>query len=60
MRLWWGRRRRGERELDERSEEISRDLVERGMRDLEERSGFLASLERRLLTKREADRRGRR
>ena len=60
MRLWWGRRRRGERELDERSEEISRDLVERGMRDLEERSGFLASLERRLLPKREADRRGRR
>jgi hypothetical protein len=57
MRLWWSRRRRAERELDERGEEISRDLVERGMRDLDERSGFFAKLERRLLPKRESDRR---
>jgi hypothetical protein len=57
VRLWWGRRRRAERELDARGEEISRDLVERGMRDLNERSGFFANLERRLLPKRESDRR---
>jgi hypothetical protein len=49
-----------ERDLDERGEEISRDLVERGMRDLDERSGFFARLERRLLPKRETDRRGER
>lgn len=58
MRLWRGRRRRAERELDERGEEISRDLVERGMRDLDQRSGFFARLERRVLPKRESDRRG--
>jgi hypothetical protein len=58
VRLWWGRRRGAERELDDRSEEISRDLVERGMRDLDERSGFFARLERRLVPKRESDRRG--
>ena len=33
------------------------DLVERGMRDLDERSGFFGRLERRLLPRRETDRR---
>jgi hypothetical protein len=58
MRLWRGRLRRGERELGERGKEISRNLLERGMRDLDERSGFFGRLERRLLPKRESDRRG--
>jgi hypothetical protein len=56
MRLWRNRRR-AERELDERGESIGRDLVERGMRDLDERSGFFGRLERRLLPRRETDRR---
>lgn len=59
MRLWRRNRPRpGERELEERSEEISRNLLERGARDLDERSGFFGRLERRLLPRRESDRRG--
>jgi hypothetical protein len=58
MRLWPKRPRRAERDLDERGEEISRDLVERGLRDLDERSGFFGRLERRLLPKHERERRG--
>ena len=58
MRLWPRRARPGERELDERGEEISRDLVERGLRDLNDRSGFFGRLERRLLPKDERERRG--
>lgn len=57
MRFWRSRPRRGERELGERGEEISRNLLERGIRDLDERSGFFGRLERRLLSKRESDRR---
>ena len=57
MRLWRSRRRRAERELDERGDAIARDLVERGMLDLDERSGFFGRLERRLLPRRETDRR---
>ena len=50
MRLWRRRRRNpaAERELDERGEEISDELVERGMEDLDRRHGLLGSLERRL------------
>lgn len=58
MIAWLRRRRRAERRLDERSEEISRDLVERGMRDLDQRAGFFGRLERRLLPRREDDRQG--
>ena len=58
MRLWPRRTRRAERDLDERGEEISRDLVERGLRDLNDRSGFFGRLERRLLPKDERERRG--
>jgi hypothetical protein len=54
----WRRRRRAERGLDERGEDIARDLVEQGMRDLDQRSGFFGRLERRLLPRREAERRG--
>jgi hypothetical protein len=57
MRLCRSRPRRAERELDDRGDAISRDLVERGMRDLDERSGFFGRLERRLLPRRETDRR---
>lgn len=57
MRLWRRRRRPEERELDDRSDAIARDLVDRGLRDLDERSGFLGRLERRLLPRRETDRR---
>jgi len=49
LRLW--RRRRdpaAERALDERGDEISSELVERGMEDLDRRHGLLGSLERRL------------
>jgi hypothetical protein len=56
MRIWRKRPPRGERELDERGEEISRDLLRRGMRDLDERSGFFGRLEKRLSPKRDADR----
>ena len=56
MRLWRKRAERGVRELDERGEEISRDLLQRGMRDLDERSGLFGRLERRLVPKRERDR----
>ena len=50
MRLWRRRRRNpaAEHELDERGEEISSELVERGMEDLDRRHGLLGSLERRL------------
>ena len=51
MRLWRRRRRRrpaAEQALDERGEEISNELVERGMEDLDRRHGLLGSLERRL------------
>lgn len=50
MRLWRRRRRNAvaERALDERGEEISNELVERGMEDLHRRHGLLGSLERRL------------
>jgi hypothetical protein len=58
MKLWRSRPRRGERELEERGDEISRNLLERGIRDLDERSGFFGRLERRLLPKRESDRSG--
>jgi hypothetical protein len=58
MRLWRSRPRRAERELDDRGDAIARDLVDRGMRDLDERSGFFGRLERRLLPRRETDRRG--
>lgn len=57
MRLWRSRPRRAERELDDRGDAIARDLVARGMRDLDERSGFFSRLERRLLPRRETDRR---
>jgi hypothetical protein len=57
MRLWRKRAERGAQELDERGEEISRDLLQRGMRDLDERSGFFGRLERRLVPRRERDRR---
>ncbi len=57
MRFRRNRPRRAERELGERGDEISRNLIERGFRDLDERSGFLGRLERRLLPKRESDRR---
>lgn len=57
MRLWRRRARRGEQELDEHGGEVSRDLLHRGMRDLDERSGFFGRLERRLAPKREPDRR---
>jgi hypothetical protein len=57
MRLWRGRPRRAERELDERGEEVSRNLVERGLDDMDKRSGLLGRLERRLLPRRESDRR---
>jgi hypothetical protein len=57
MRLWRNRARRSERELEERGEEISRNLLERGLQDLDERSGLFGRLERRLLPKRERDRR---
>ena len=57
MRFWRRRPRRAERELDERGEEISRNLVERGLADLDERSGLFGRLERRLLPRRESDRR---
>jgi hypothetical protein len=55
VRLWPRRPRRAERDLDDRGEEISRDLVERGLRDLDERSGFFGRLERRLLPERERE-----
>jgi hypothetical protein len=58
VRFWRSRPRRAERQLDDRGEEIKRDLVERGMRDLDERSGFFGRLERRLLPRRETDRHG--
>lgn len=58
MKLWRSRPRPAERELDDRGEAIAHDLVERGMRDLDERSGFFGRLERRLLPRRETDRRG--
>jgi len=58
VRLGPRRARRAERDLDERGEEISRDLVERGLRDLNDRSGFFGRLERRLLPKDERERRG--
>jgi hypothetical protein len=52
MRLWRPRRRRSrpaaERALDERGEDIANELVERGMDDLDQRSGLLGRLERRL------------
>jgi hypothetical protein len=53
MTFWRRRPRRGERELEERGVEISRNLVERGLRDLDERSGFFGRIERRLVGKRE-------
>jgi hypothetical protein len=57
---FWRRRpnRRAESELDERGETIGSELLERGMRDLDERSGFFGRLERRLLPKHESERRG--
>ena len=58
MRLWPRRPHRAERNLDERGEEISRDLVERGLSDLDDRSGFFGRLERRLLPKDERERLG--
>ena len=61
MRFWRRRRRdpeRAEHELDEHGEEIARDLAQRGARDLDERSGFFGRLERRLVPRREDDRRG--
>ena len=59
MRRWrWRRqRRRAEHDLDERGEEVSRELVERGMRDLDERPGLLGRLERRLPPRDGSDRR---
>jgi hypothetical protein len=57
MRLRRSRPRPEERELDDRGGAIARDLVDRGLRDLDERSGFFARLERRLLPRRETDRR---
>jgi hypothetical protein len=52
---FWPRSRRprprdpaAERALDERGDEISDELVERGMEDLDHRHGLLGSLERRL------------
>jgi hypothetical protein len=59
MRFWPRRPRRAEGQLDERGEEISRNLVERGLADLDERRGLLGRLERRLLPRRESDRRRR-
>ncbi len=58
MRLWRRRSRAAERQLDVRGEEISSELVERGLQDLDERSGFFRRLERRLQPKRESERRG--
>jgi hypothetical protein len=59
MRLWpWRRQPRpAEHDLDERGEEVSRELVERGMRDLDERPGLLGRLERRLPARDQSDRR---
>jgi hypothetical protein len=57
MRLWRRRPRPEERALNDRSDAIARDLVDHGLRDLDERSGFLGRLERRLLPRRETDRR---
>jgi hypothetical protein len=57
MRLWRRRPRPEERELDDGSAAIARDLVDRGLRDLDERSGFFGRLERRLLPRRETERR---
>lgn len=57
MKLRRSRPRRAERELDDRGEALARDLVERGLHDLDERSGFFGRLERRLLPRRESDRR---
>jgi hypothetical protein len=50
MRFWRRRRRptAAERALDERGEQISHDLVERGMDDLDRRRGLLGRLERSL------------
>jgi hypothetical protein len=48
---FWRRPRRpsaAERALDERGEQISHELVERGMDDLDQRSGLLGRLERSL------------
>ena len=56
MRIWRRRPTPGERELDDRAEAVARDLLERGMRDLDRRSGLLGRLERRLLPRRERDR----
>jgi hypothetical protein len=51
MRFFSRRRRRdpaAERALDERGDEISNELVGRGMEDLDRRHGLLGSLQRRL------------
>jgi hypothetical protein len=48
---FWRRLRRpraAERALDERGEQISHELVERGMDDLDQRRGLLGRLERSL------------
>jgi hypothetical protein len=59
VRLWRRRRpRRAEADLDQRGEEVSRELVEQGMRDLDERPGFFGRLERRLQPREQDDRRG--
>jgi hypothetical protein len=50
---FWRRGRRPsavERALDERREQISEELVERGMDDLDQRRGLLGRLERSLNT----------
>jgi hypothetical protein len=50
---FWRRGRRPsavERPLDERREQISEELVERGMDDLDQRRGLLGRLERSLNT----------
>jgi hypothetical protein len=58
VRLWRRRpSRRAEADLDRRGEEVSRELVERGMRDLDERPGFFGRLERRLQPREQGDRR---
>jgi hypothetical protein len=50
MRFWRRRRRpsAAERALDERGEQISHELVDRGMDDLDQRRGLLGRLERSL------------
>jgi hypothetical protein len=58
VKFWRRRSSRAEQDLDARGPSIRGELLERGMRDLEERSGLLGRLERRLLPKRESERRG--